>query len=433
MNFTGPVRSTQNTKKQFNIHLLVTGLFIAVSYVLTLFPLALFAIAQTMAMFGRKCAVSLAVGVLFFLIIIAFLTGFAPIVLAAILAIIATPLFLLVSILRQKKTSIIWSTSVLLLPIIIFFSALIFAPRLDSEQYTNEVNKIEQLVVQAQSDTKNTQKNEVVYSKVIDQLDVVKKDITLQKFMNYNPSQRLLYFVYGDGFAVFLVILLSFFASLFFLDFAFEQIEKLYAIEKYVRSHSNYSFDSLFLILLKSLVSRASSSHLEDSSENSFKIIKHTRQVDGSNQKSPKLFFGLLRKQNPPMTISFKNYLFFFSGRQPGWGLRSYQMPLILCIASILTLSSILFYFGDVQNIIDSIGKPGLGPVILLIVSVLAMSALSFLVLQGIFTALKWIPFGLLIILSIIFLLVSPFILVDLGPFMFLGLFGIVGLLGYLK
>lgn len=431
MKFFGPVQSKQTNKnKQINVHLLITGFFVIISYILNLLPLALFAIAQTMAIFGRKYSTLLAVGTLLLLIIAALVTGFAPIVLAAFFALIATPLYLIVSILRQKQTSILWSAAVLLTPVLLFFSAVIFAPKLDSVHFQQEIENVEKIMAQAQSkkQTDSTQ-SELVYEKFATQIDALKKDNQLQQFMNYNPAQRLLYFVYGNGFSIFLIILLTFFASLFFLDFAFEQVEKLFAIHQYIKSKSNYSFDPIFLMLLKDITSRKDVSkniHLDKN----FKINKHIKLTPDDTGKR---VFGLLRKPNPENTVSFREYLFYYSGKQPGWGLRTYQMPLALCLSSIVILSAVVFYYGTVPNIITALGNDGLVPFLLLISSVISMCVLSFLVLQGIFTALKWIPFGVLIVLSIIFLLVSPYILVDLGPFMFLGLFGVVGLLGYLK
>ncbi len=432
MKFSGPVRKSQNKIKQINMHLLVTGFFIMASYFLGLLPLALFSIAQTMAVFGKKHAALLSAGVLIILAIAALLTGSAPVVFAAVISFLTVPLFLIVSVLRQKQKSIFLSAGILFVPVFIFFSAVLFSPKLDSVQFNAEIDRVEKVITQSQEDkTAISPENIAVYEKIKDQVRELKKDANLKQFMNYNAGQRLLYFVYGDGFAIFLIIILTFFASLFFLDFAFEQVEKLHAIQKYIKSVTQYNFDPMFLAVLNDITAKSKNKSLY-LTEN-FVIVKH--EIDKTNEPSAKNkpFLGILKKPHPENSISFRNYLFHYKGKIPGWGLRSYQMPLILCLFSIIALSSIVFYYGSVPNILNALTNEGILPFSLLVVSVFSMCVLSFLVLQGIFTALKWIPFGVLIVLSIIFLLVSPYILVDLGPFMFLGLFGVVGLLGYLK
>lgn len=251
MQIFGPARQ-QNPTNNFNMHMLVTGLFVAISYMLTLLPLCLFGIAQTLAIYGKKRTFLLSFIVVLSLCAFAF-TGFAPVVLGAVLAVVSIPFFLIVSILRQKRTSIFWSAAVLLAPILIFFGTIVSAPSLNQEQYESEITKIENTLTIAQSKSQTNTQNSQMYSKALEQMELIKRDPTLRSFMGYNINERLVYFIYGNGFSVLLGILLSFFASLFFLDFAFEQVEKLKAVKRYVRSLSAGAFDVAFLLLLKNL------------------------------------------------------------------------------------------------------------------------------------------------------------------------------------
>lgn len=394
-------------------------------------PLCLFGIAQTLAIYGKKRAFLLSLSVILGLCVLAF-TGFSPIMLGAVLAIVSVPFFLIVSILRQKRTSIFWSAAILIAPILIFFGAVISAPSLNQEQYESEITKIENTLVAAKAKDQ-ANKNTQMYDKTLEQMEVVKRDPTLRTFMNYNINERLIYFVYGNGFSVLLGILLSFFASLFFLDFAFEQVEKFKAIKRYVHSSSTGTFEASFLLLLKSLTFKDETddefSQTQKDASN-FKIIKHTKP--DYNAESEKRIFGLFRKPRSPDTITLREYVFHYAGKMPGWNLRTYQMPLILCLLSIIVLSSTAFYFGSVQGILNAVHSMNLSSTAVVVTSVLSICAVSFLVLQGIFTTLKWVPFGVLLLVTFVFLIISPYIMFDMGPFVFLGFFGVIGLLGYL-
>lgn len=433
MPFLVPVNRTKNSKS-YTTQLMITGLFIGLSYMLSLLPLALFAIAQTLAIFGTRIAALLSFAVVLCLSILAFTTGFGVFALGAFFAIVSTPIFLIVSVLRKKNTSIFWSAGILCIPLILFFSGVLSTPTLTKDEYIFEIQKIEATVLSKQQTIHTTSEaNQDVYNKVKEQFETVKRDANLQNFMSWNVNQRIIYFIYGSGFPILFGILLSFFASLFFLDFAFEQIEKLQAVANYIGSVTRGAFDRYFLELFKVL---ERSKNTETLKELPFKIIKHKKIEFGIN--SQKSFMEFLRNKqkshNDTNTISLREYVFYYVGHLPGWSLRTYQIPLILCILSIMVFAGTVFYFGNFQNILTAL-KTGNNAFLALgvVLSVIAVCVLSFLVLQGIFTALKWIPFGLLLFISIVFLIVAPYIMVSVGPYIFLSVFGIIGLLGYLK
>lgn len=433
MPFLVPVNRTKNSKS-YATQIIITGIFIGLSYMLSLLPLALFAIAQTLAIFGTRIAMLLSLSVVLCLCIFAFTTGISVFALGAFFAIVTTPIFLIVAILRKKNTSIFWSAAILGIPLILFFSGVLSAPTLTKNEYSFEIEKIETAVLsRQQSISATSDANQDVYNKVKEQFEFVKRDVSLQNFMSWNLNQRIIYFIYGPGFPILFGILLSFFASLFFLDFAFEQIEKLQAVATYIGSVTRGAFDRYFLEIFKVLQRSKNTNAFK---ELSFKVIKHKKRDIGIS--SNKSFIETLRNkqksQNDTNTISLREYVFYYVGELPGWSLRTYQIPLILCILSIMVFAGTVFYFGNFQNILTALTR-GNNAVLALGValSVIAVCVLSFLVLQGIFTALKWIPFGLLLFISIVFLIVAPYIMVSVGPYIFLGVFGIIGLLGYLK
>jgi hypothetical protein len=435
MPFLVPVSRTKNSTN-FKGQIIVTGIFICLSYMLSLLPLALFAIAQTLAIFGLRTAALLSFFVVLFLSLLAILTGLPLFALGALFSILATPIFLIVSLLRKKNTSIFWSATLIAAPLVLFFSAILSTPVLTKDQFHAEIKKIESSVLSSTNRnptlaSSSNANNMAVYDKIKDQFSVIEKDVTLQNFMSWTASERILYFIYGSGFSILFVMLLSFFASLFFLDFAFEQVEKLRAVSNYILSQPRGTFDRLFLDLFKIFQKSNGTKQIEHST---FAVTTHKKIETGIG--ASKSMLGFFRKNNSVLnTIVMRDYIFTYIGQLPGWRLRTYQIPLILCILSITVYAGMIFYFGDFQNILVAL-KAVNRPLLAFSIAISAFSTcvLAFLVFQGIFTALKWIPLGLLLFISVVFLIVAPYIAVSVGAsYIFLGVFGIIGLLGYLK
>lgn len=437
MPFLVPLNRTKNSSNH-SMQLIMTGIFIGLSYLMSLLPLALFAIAQTLAIFGTRVAMLLSLTVVLCLIIFTIVTGFPVFAIASIFAILSVPIFLIISILRKKNKSIFLSATILATPIVLIFSVVLSAPILTADKYNFEMQKIETLLIPPKNTILGTdnkelvEKDKIAYATIKEQLKLIKHDINLQNFMSWNVNQRIIYFIYGSGFPILFGILLSFFASLFFLDFAFEQIEKLYGVANYVTT-SRGGFDRNFLELLKIL---KRSNNKEAFKNLPFTVVKHKKLEFGiTSNISLAGFFRNQKKSNDDInTIKIRDYIFYYIGRLPGWHLRTYQIPLILCIFSIMLFAGTVFYFGNFQNILAALAS---GSSIFLalgvILSVIAICVISFLVLQGIFTALRWMPFGLLLFISVVFLIIAPYIIVSIAPYILLTVFGIIGLLSYLK
>lgn len=173
-----------------------------------LIPLAVFCLAQLSAMLDKKTSFFMMLLISFLFVSVGLLLS-SPIFLGSgIFVLFSVPFFLPAIFLREKRKSIIFPAFILLLPVV--SSLLLFCFVLPSEPHF--LSELEQSFRQMNLDGNSEQ------------------ILMLRQFFQYSGWQRLIWFVFGAGSYPLFVTLLVSFANLALIDFAFEKVDRLKAV-----------------------------------------------------------------------------------------------------------------------------------------------------------------------------------------------------------
>lgn len=316
---------------------------------------------------------------------------------SGLLILFAIPFFMAVITLREKKRNVFFAVILLLFPLIcsLFISCFMLPNNI---QFLSEVEK-------SVSQMKLNSAFEMSYVK---------------EFLSYSSWQRMLWFVFGAGsFSLFASFLISF-ANLACVDFAFEQVDKLKAVIHYViKNHSQFSFDIVKLFVNMPM---ARLNH----QDRAITVINHAKNESEDTEKATKWsgFFKPLKKQK---AMKIKEYTFFFQEDAAFWNLKNFTLPFPLVLISIASMASIIFWFGNFEQIILATNNDGYFAGILACVGVLSLAMLSILTLQGMYTFYTRLSsFLALFFFFCIFILGSNF---SFGPYVLIAVFGTISIL----
>ncbi len=433
--------------KKFTPALLFSGVFVAISFIIQLIPLAVFNVSQIAAILGKRSAFLLMLAVATALILLG--SALSPLLVAnGIMLLFAVPFFLSAILVREKKKHWIYATVIMFVPVFLFFYSIIFVA--DKNKYDEMLNSgLATLNSTAELNTNlnNNGQNEALLaspakkpvkeSLSVNSLTGVETTKQLfekfeqenpkgfkvfHEFLNYNPWQRILFFVYGAGSIVLFIALLISFANVVFVDFGFEQIERLRAIVNYVRKNTQ-AFASQLVNNLFSLPMVNTKKV-----ETPILISQHRGQNREQLEKNLGMFSFFWKPLKTKNTIYWQGYAFAFQGRSP-WNLREFVLPLPIVLGAISSLAAMGLWFNNFETMLKKLEHTPYVS-ILAIISLISFILLTIVALQGMFTLYK----RLTTIVSLLLMVVVMSLLGQnlIGAFELLGFFGIVGLLDYM-
>lgn len=435
-----------NLSKKFTPALLFSGIFVAISFIIQLIPLAVFNVSQIAAILGKRSAFLLMLAVATALIVLG--SALSTLLVAnGIMLLFAVPFFLSAILVREKKKHWIYATIVMFIPVFLFFYSIIFVA--DKNKY-NEMLNNGFVALNATAEKTSQLNNNISNNNLLDTpaAKPTKDQLTVNplasiestkqllekfeqenpkgfkvfnEFLNYNPWQRILFFVFGTGSIVLFIALLISFANVVFVDFGFEQIERLRAIVNYVRKNTN-SFAS-------QLVNNLFSLPMVNTKKVETPIL--ISQHRGLNREQNEKNIGFLSLVWKPLktknTIYWQGYAFAFQGQSP-WNLREFVLPLPIVLGAISSLAAMGLWFNNFETMLKKLEHAPYASILALI-SLISFILLTIVALQGMFTLYKRLTtiVSLLLIVVVMSLLGQNLI----GAFELLGFFGIVGLLDY--
>lgn len=424
------------TKKLSPI-LLLSGLFVAISYVVLLIPFAIYSIAQVSAMLGKRFGLLVMLAVCLALFILSVLSESSLLISAAVLLFASIPFFVIAITLREKLFPKSVAIIVLLTPLILGFCSFVFLPVLNSSQFDNVISQLEGNIIsrkhevqkQIETNVSASPKTQLVgkYDEALSQLQTLSSLKELREFMSYNAWQRMVWFVVGSGSIFFFFALLVSFANVIFLDLAFEQVEKVRAIIAYVLKNAS-SFSSEFVLAISQIPIRSSVTKKQES----FFIVKHetnsNAQLQNQMQNVKVIRLSLFKNLNHSNRVLLRGYSFLYEGNLFSWNLKKFSLPLPVVAFSLAFMAVLLFWFGSSEELITSLATNHNAAYIAM-GCVLAFAVLSILTLQGLFTFYMRVSnFAGFLFLLFLFILGSSF---SIGYYAILAIFGSIALLDY--
>lgn len=414
-------------KNKPSVALALSCVFIGISFLMLLIPFALFNVAQVSAMLNKKAAASMTFFVACILILIGALLPSSLFLSSGILALILLPVFMLVIFFREKRFPMWTSFVVLVFPVVFGVGYACSIPTLNATAYHEKIVGIQKELVENKRVLQP--QNAAQYDEAITQFRALAENPNVLTYVAYTPWQRLVWFVFGPGSIFLFLALMISFANLVCVDFAFEQIDKIKAVLRYVSQHVSL-FSSEFVASLKNMPIFANHGR-----EPSIAVTKHFPIWAINESLLPRArFFGLIRPAQPNNYIRLREYSFIYEGNLQSWHLKNFALPMPLVLVTIAFLVGFALNFGDtngagISGIIEAVG--GFSTPYAQIVSVLSFVSffiLAILTLQGMFTVHQRSSFMAFILLFGVLMVISN---TSFGPYILLAVFGSVGLLDY--
>jgi hypothetical protein len=261
------------------------------------------------------------------------------------------------------------------------------------------------------------------FKEFLEQLSTSPELEKVKEFLDLSVWQRAGFLVFGMGASSFLFLLLISFANIVFVDFGFEQIERLRAIIKYIRRRSSDFSESLKASLTAMPMVQA------ERLETPFTITQHGKSVETPSADGMLASFlsSVWRPLKPKNVIYWQGYSFQFAGK-PVWGLREFSIPLPIVLMSVGFIGYIGFRYGSFEALSPFL-KEGPVAVLLAVASVLSFIVVNIVALQGMFTIYK--RMRTLVIFALLMLILFLGAKSSFGPYTVIALFGAVGLLDY--
>ncbi|APJ04281.1 hypothetical protein [Silvanigrella aquatica] len=436
-NFNQPQGSNppQNDKppvKKFTPALLFSAFFVAVSFIVMLIPLALFNISQVAAVLGKKAAFVLMLCIAALFVVLGGLFGNSPLLFTGFLVLATIPIFMLAISIREKKRPWFYAAAILFTPVLLLLGVLITIPTYSHLQFEQRITEVKQEVTakaaaaikENPAAEKAAQDSSQALLKQVDELAAVP---FVREFFGYSAWQRLGYMVFGMGASLFLIVLLISIANVVFVDFGFEQIERLRAIVNYVKRNPAAFPAQLSTALFALPMVRS------NRLQTPLFINHHGNQsVEMSSSESEggwRFVLAFWKPIKPKNMMYWQGYSFQFEGKCP-WSLREFSLPFPLACLSIAVLGAMGFWYGNLETILTSMEHNVFAPFIA-ILSVLSFIAITIIALQGMFTIYKRVPSLFLLIIMAFLLFIGSRLDFVIGPYAVLAVFGTVGLLDY--
>jgi hypothetical protein len=237
--------------------------------------------------------------------------------------------------------------------------------------------------------------------------------------------KRLSWFAYGGGSSWMLSALGVGLANLIFLDFAFEQIEKLRAVAAYVQEHAN-RFSRPLIEALAVLMQHPRPKHSLHKRRRHIVPTRVVRETHVNLDDEAPLLSFLIR---PPRanTALLWGHSFEFRFSTHAWRLRNFSLPFVLVAAALGFLGYFALAMGGSPEIIEA--TQGQWAPVIAVGGVLAFTVLAIVAAQGVLVLLDRLTSGFLLFLGIVALVGLS--LHPINAHMLMGIFGILGIIDY--
>lgn len=401
--------------------LLFSGFIIAISFIAMITPLALFHSAQIAATSRLRTAISLLFSVVAIVLFLGIIGRQPSLIFGGMVGLFWIPIFAFALHQRMTLKPVIFSALLLCLPlfILIFFAAII-------PEGFNLTTYLQSFIDTAPSATKANPAAVAEWNAIIQSLQSA--DGALADFAQFSQMglwQRLSWFAYGGGSSWLLSSIGVGFANLIFLDFAFEQIEKLKAVAVYVQGHAN-RFSRPLISALSALMQHPSSKHATAKTPKQQPSMHVVRESSLPNEPEGELLSFLVR---PPRanTALIWGHSFEFKFSNKAWRLRNFSLPFALVAVALIFLGFFALSIGESSKIIAA--TQGQFAPVIAIGGLLAFVVLAIVATQGILVLLERLTSGFLLFLGIAALIGLS--LYPMNAHLLLGILGTLGIFDY--
>jgi hypothetical protein len=405
-----------------SVGVLFSGLLIAICFIAMVVPLALFHAAQVTATSRLRNAMVLVITVVAVLLSLGLLGHQPALIMGGIVGIFWIPIFAISLYLRMHHKSRFISAILLCLPVfLLFWTAWSIPPSFNLSHYLRE------LAAPLNAGPTPNPAAFKEWDSLINSLESSNGPFTdVAQFSKLAFWQRLSWLVYDNGSSWLLSALGVGLANLLLLDFAFEQIEKVRAIARYVKENSNRFSQSLVEALSAVLAHREPHRRRRPrkTSESEVRVVRSTPLPTDEEKPLWTSFFRGTPHSNTTVVMGHRFELAFSSS---AWNLRHYALPFWLVALALGFLGYMALTQGAPSEIV--LATVGQKAPVIAVGGVLAFIVLSVTAVQGVVVLLERLtPAFLLFVAVCAFVAFSVF---PMGAHMILGIFGILGVIDY--
>lgn len=391
------------------------------SFTAMVIPLAMYHVAQVAAAVGRQQSTLMLLAVIGFLLAMGLLSGEQLFVVSAVMAALWSPAFLLGIIQREKghgRAGLAASTIAMSFLPLLGLVAILLPPQISD--FGSFLNEFRDTMVNRSGLPKGDPAL-VSLLKSFDELEASRQLKTVADVLGAGWPSRLLWMIYGTGSPWLFGLVMIALGNLLLLDLAFDQVERMRAIVRYVDGRQQ-TFGQQLVRSFRGI--RASLGAGDDAR---FEVTESKAQ-EGLESRALWQRFVRPKSQVGALVVLGRWFRLRPLGDK-GWKLREFSVPLLPGLLSVLGLLAL----GINQSALSPEGAPLPGAdaqPFLAVLALLCFLGSALLALQGIVVAIQRLtPIGLLCLL-LIFVLSGGFVLSN--PLMVIALFGSLGLLDQL-
>ncbi len=414
------------SRQRYSSGLLVSGLLVGISFLVMLIPLALYHLAQVAATLRVKAAMKLLAAVIGLFLLGAIFLREPLLIVGSMIALFWTPFFAIGLFQREGRrpfgmSAFLFAIPVFLAGAFVFIIPLVpdFAVFFDSQRDLALARVLEQGVPQGTTPAEY----EKFFHENFDRFKSTVEFQQISKFVALSGWQRLVWLVFDQGVAYFVGLILICLANLIFLDLAFEQVERLRAVGRYVLNHQGSFPGEMVQVVGSSAVMVQHDNSLDEN----IKVLGTEKSRGRENEEGSELASIFFKPKPFSNRIEVFGLRFQIERVWKGWGLKVLQIPLPFVAFAIVFLLSVVGFFKDLPKLVEVAQGPygwilGLG-------GALTLTTLCIVSVQGVLVLharlASWLFFASML------LLISFGAFVPVKPYLFLGIFGTLGLLDY--
>lgn len=432
-------KSPIESQKSIRMGLVLSGFLVAFGFITLLVPVALYHAAQVAAALRLRTAYAWLMLVVMTTLCLGFLIMNEALIFGGLVGLMWFPIFAFALHQRKNNRRFVWTALLFFLPLVAVIAVALFIPR----EVAFDQFLLERIGVMKNDIGLHEMQNR---QQVIATLDEAYKSFRLSAefrfidaFLKLEPFQRIAWFIFDTQAAMLFVfgILINTFASLLFLDHAFEQVEKLQSIAKYVVSRA-----SLFPSdLVQSLARFPQPTEIGEGSR-TVKIVSHTNVLSTASAAQA--------RSNKPTALGQQVFKFFWkpvadvyvyefgeyrfrvdeSESDRRWWLRGFALPFWMPALGCLMLAGTIWNFGSPVAVIEALGGlPTAKAGFVAVASLFGMFCLSLTSVQGLLTLyarLTPIAMALFVLLVLVVAMSTA-----MNVYLIVGMLSVVGLLDY--
>lgn len=413
----------QPAQQKRSAGLLLSGVLIAISLLAFILPLAAYHVAQVASILRVRTGLFLIALVSFSLYLLGLVTRVPVFMMAGTTGICLIPFLACSLFIRVKSGSAWWALIVLSLPIVFALVSLLSVP----QGFNIEKWLISEFARLPPSNAASQQEL------LLQQVKGSPAFLELQKLFELDSWKRLSWFLFVDGGALSISLFASLLGTLVLIDFAFNQTERTRGVMAYVLQRKD-KFPLQMVSLLeqtfegmRALVGDKAFFRVENQISTP-EVVSHEKKTVRSREQETgiksiaKVF---LREPMPPGVSDVFGYRFTFK-KEPGWNLRSFEVPLLGSIPALALLVYLASLWRGEAQIANWLPSAPLGQ-LLSWSAFLAMFVVAAVAMQG--ALVVYACLRPLAALAAIFVLLLALSATQAGPLMLIALLAAIGLL----